>query len=78
MTFKQQVENIKQTIDLAVLYREVRLSEVKAPLTIIEDGLVLNFRYCIVDVHASGVLRFTPTKRTFQKECPCCGTMIDI
>jgi len=28
-------------------------------------------------VHASGVLGFTPTRKTYERECPCCGTIIN-
>ena len=75
--YKEQVENIISTINHAVNSHETQLTDVKAPFEP-KDGIRLNFKYCNMFIHASGVLGFTPTERTYQRECPCCGALINI
>jgi len=76
-TYSDQVENIKNTIKSAVESRDIRLTNVKAPFEP-RYKFFMNFKYCKIFVHASGVLGIKPTKRTYQRECPHCSNMIDI
>ena len=75
--YADQIDNIRETIKHAVNLGEARLTSVKAPLNV-KDHLYIDFKGCEIFVHASGVLGFEPTERTYQRECECCGNLIDV
>lgn len=75
--YEDQVRDIEETIKWAVSSHDTRLTRVKAPFEP-KDNFCMDFKYCTMFVHASGVLGFTPTERTYTRTCDCCGNTIKI
>lgn len=73
----EQVEDVKRTIKYAIDAKESRISNVKAPMNV-PGNTTIDFGWCTTFVDFFGFLGFAPTKRSYQRECPCCGTLVDV
>lgn len=77
--FTDQVKNIQETVDLAIINRRTEKSTVRAPFMVNEDqSASFLFHYCEMFVSDEGFLAFKPTKYTYERECSSCGEIISI